>query len=46
MFLFIYLRLGPAASCGSLDHLDSNGGPDSLSQESQDIFHYALYDHY
>ena len=28
------LSLSSAASCASLDHLDGNGGPDSLSQES------------
>ena len=31
---FENLSLGSTASCASLDHLDGNGGPDSLSQES------------
>ena len=28
------LSLGSAASCACLDHLDDNGGPNSLSEES------------
>ena len=28
------LSLGSAASCASLNHLDGNGGPDSLPQET------------
>ena len=28
-----YLSLGSAASCASLDHLDGNGGPDSVAQK-------------
>ena len=28
------MSLGSATGCASLEHLDCNGGPDSLSQES------------